>query len=72
MTERWTLLVPEKLVQDPIIHEIGHKFSIITNIIYAEVKTEFGGIMVIEIDGEKENLTKAEEFLSAKKIKVIR
>lgn len=72
MTETWVLLMPEEAVQDPIIHEIGHKFSVVTNIRHAEIKIGFGGIIVFEVEGDRDNLLKAEEFLSAKKIKVIR
>lgn len=69
--EKLVLIVPNDSVKDPIVHEIGHKFSLITNLMHAEVRDGFGGIIVFEIVGERSNIEKAKDFLISRKIKVI-
>lgn len=69
--EKLMLIIPSKSIKEPIVHEIGHKFGLITNILYAEVKDGFGGIIVFEVDGENENIEKAKDFLISKKVKVL-
>lgn len=68
--ERWHLEVPEKLIKDPIVYEIGHKFSLITNIEKAGIENGELGIIILEISGDKNNLDKAEYFLTEKGVKI--
>lgn len=39
---RFWLTIPSKIVQHPIIWELGHKFKLVTNIGQASVTSELG------------------------------
>lgn len=69
--EKLTLIIPVSFVQNPIVHEIGHKFGIVTNLLYADIKEGFGGILIFKATGEKSDMDKMRDFLLSKNIKVI-
>jgi len=52
---RLMLTFPEELIRDPIIHNLGQQFNIITNILRADV-TEERGWVVLELDGKNEDI----------------
>lgn len=70
--EKWHLEIPEGLIKDPIVYEIGHKFSLITNIEKANIENGGLGIIMLEISGDRNNLDKAEYFLIGKGIKIVK
>ena len=45
----------KELIRDPIIHNLGQQFNIVTNILRAEV-TEDRGWVVLELDGKDEEI----------------
>lgn len=63
------LTFPQKLIKEPIIWMVGKNFDVITNIRQASVSDEVG-IVALEIEGEREELEKAINFLREKEIKV--
>jgi ABC-type methionine transport system ATPase subunit len=68
-TKRLWLTYPKKLIQRPVIYELGHKFKVITNIRQASV-TEEVGIVSLELEGERSEIKKAIRWLESLKIKV--
>ncbi len=61
------LTFPKKLIKEPAIYEIGHKFKVITSIVKANVTNDYGWIL-LEIEGELDEIDKAEKYLSDKGI----
>lgn len=45
----------EGLIRDPIIHNLGQQFNLVTNILRAEV-TEDRGWVVLELNGKDEDI----------------
>jgi len=52
---RLMLTFSEELIRDPIIHNLGQQFNIVTNILRADV-TEDRGWVVLEVDGKNEDI----------------
>jgi len=59
---RVTLTFPPKLIKEPVIYNMGHRFKIITNIRSANVSENVGWV-TLEIDGEDEEYSKALHYL---------
>lgn len=60
---RVTLTFPPKLIQEPVIYNIGHRFKVVTNIRSANV-LENAGWVTLEIDGEEDEYLKALHYLN--------
>jgi ABC-type methionine transport system ATPase subunit len=63
------LTFPESLICEPVIYRLGHDFKIVTNIRRANV-TKDSGWVVLELEGEKDEIERAMEDLTSKGIKV--
>ncbi len=68
-TKRLWLTYPKKVIQQPVIYELGHRFKVITNIRQASV-TEEVGIASLELVGERAEIKKAIKWLEGLGIKV--
>jgi L-aspartate semialdehyde sulfurtransferase ferredoxin len=68
-TKRLWLTYPKKVIQRPVIYELGHRFKVVTNIRQASV-TEEVGIVSLELLGERGEIKKAIKWLEAFGIKV--
>ena len=68
-TKRLWLTYPKKLIQRPVIYELGHKFKIVTNVRQCSV-TEEVGIGSLELVGERNEIKKAIKWLEGLTIKV--
>lgn len=66
---RAKLVYPPELVDEPIIWSLSREFNFIVNIRKAEVKPGSAWIEV-DIEGEKEEITKGIDWLKAKGIEV--
>jgi ABC-type methionine transport system ATPase subunit len=62
MQQRLWLMYPPKLIKKPFIYEVGHKFKVVTNIRQASVTDEIG-IVCLELDGPREEVTAAVKWL---------
>jgi molybdopterin synthase sulfur carrier subunit len=60
---RVTLTFPPKLIQEPVIYNIGHRYKVVTNIRSANV-LENAGWVTLEIDGEEDEYLKALHYLN--------
>jgi len=66
---RLSLRFPKELVQKPIIYQLGYDFKVVTNIRRANIDEEIGW-MVLELEGEMEEIERAMESLDKQGIKV--
>ena len=67
--KRLWLIYPRKLIQRPVIHELGQRFAVVTNIRQASVTDEVG-IVSLELQGDRRELAKAIAWLERRGIKV--
>lgn len=68
-TKRLWLTYPKKVIQRPVIYELGRKFQVVTNIRQASV-TEEVGIVSLELQGDRAEIKKAIKWLEGFGIKV--
>ena len=66
---RLWLMYPSRLITRPVIYELGKKFELLTNLRQASVTAEVG-IVSLEIEGEREEIKNAIEWLEELGIKV--
>jgi ABC-type methionine transport system ATPase subunit len=59
---RLWLMFPPKLIKKPLIWEVGQKFKVVTNIRQASVTDEIG-IVCLELDGKREDVKAAIQWL---------
>lgn len=66
---RVRLTFPSERIQEPIIYLLGKDFDIVTNIRRADVKADYGWVM-LELEGKEENLERGIAWLKEKGVKV--
>lgn len=66
---RLSLRFPKNLVSKPIIYQLGHDFKVVTNIRRANIDEEIGW-MILEIEGEMEEIERAMKDLDKQGVKV--
>jgi len=59
---RFWLMYPPRMIKTPVIWELGHKFSVVTNVRQASVTDEIG-IVCLELDGKQAEIDKAVTWL---------
>ena len=59
---RFWLMYPARLIQRPVIWELGRKFKVVTNIRQVSVTDEIG-IVCLEMDGERAEIKKCVNWL---------
>ena len=60
--QRLWLMYPPRLIKQPFIWEVGHKFKVVTNIRQASVTDEIG-IVCLELDGKRDEVKAAIKWL---------
>ena len=60
---------PDALIREPIIYQLGHEFQVVTNIRMADVE-EYVGWVMLEIDGEPNEIARALDWAEAKGVRV--
>lgn len=66
---RLRLTFPPDLITEPIIHNIGQQYNVVTNIRRADVTSDRGWV-VLEIRGESDELERVVEYLKNVKVEV--
>lgn len=66
---RLWLMYPPRLIQTPIIWELGGKFALITNVRQASVNDEIG-IVCLELSGRRDDIKSAIRWLEKKGVSV--
>jgi len=67
--QRVMLTFPEELLREPIIHNLGQQFNLVTNILRADV-TEDRGWVVLELDGKEEEIETGTAWVISKGVRV--
>ena len=60
---------PTQLITEPVIYQLGQKFRIVTNIRRADVREDMGWV-VLELEGEEEEIDRGIEWVSATGVRV--
>lgn len=68
-TRKLYLTFPQRLIKQPVIYRLGHKFKVITNIRGASITEEIG-FVTLELEGEEREVEKATKYLTKLGIKV--
>ncbi len=58
-----------ELIQEPLIYLIGHEFEVVTNIRMADVDERVGWV-VLELEGEPDEIDRAIAWAQAKGVRV--
>jgi ABC-type methionine transport system ATPase subunit len=67
--QRLWLMFPRKLIQKPVVWEVGHRFKVVTNIRQASVTDEVG-IVCLELDGQRDEVKAAIKWLEKLGVRV--
>ena len=68
-SQRVKFTFPQELITLPIIYELGKQFNIVTNIRRADV-TEDRGWVVLELEGDMEEIERGLDWVAAKGVRV--
>ncbi len=60
---------PTQLIKKPLIYLLGHKFQVETNIRRADVREDMGWV-ILELDGEEEEIDRSLEWMTAEGVRV--
>ena len=66
---RLWLMYPPRLIQRPIIWELGHKYPVVTNVRQCSVTDEIG-IVCLELEGDRAQIKSAILWLEKQGIRV--
>ena len=62
MKTRFKLTFPQNLIKEPVIFTMAKKYDIIPNIRRAKITENFGE-MILELEGEEDNIEKGIEYI---------
>ena len=68
---RFHLTFPEHLISEPVIHRVGTDFEIVTNIRRANIDERHGWV-ILEMEGEDEQIANAVAWLAGQGVQVDR
>ena len=68
-TKRVRFTFPTQLITEPVIYQLGQKFQLVTNIRRADVREEMGWV-VLELDGEEDEIEKGLEWVTQSGVRV--
>ena len=68
-TRRVRFSFPTNLITEPVIYQLGRKFQVVTNIRRADVREEMGWV-VLELDGEDDEIDKGLEWVKQEGVRV--
>ena len=60
---------PKEMITDPLIHKLGTKFQIVTNIRRADVREDIGWV-VLELEGDEGEIESGLEWIRSKGVRV--
>ena len=60
---------PRELIKEPIIYNLGQQFKVVTNIRRADVSEDRGWV-VLELEGEEEDIERGIAWATAKGVRV--
>jgi ABC-type methionine transport system ATPase subunit len=60
---------PTDLISEPVIYQLGIKFKVVTNIRRADVREDFGWV-VLELEGEDEEISRGLDWVTETGVRV--
>ena len=60
---------PTQLIKEPVIYQLAQKFKVVTNIRRADVREDMGWV-ILELDGEEEEIDRGLEWVTAEGVRV--
>jgi len=60
---------PDELIDEPIIYRLGQQFNVVTNIRRADISEDKGWV-VLELEGEEEDIERGIAWVTAKGLRV--
>lgn len=69
MKEKFYLTYPSRLLTEPLIYWVGHKFKVITNIRGASISDEMG-LVALELEGPRAEIDRAITWLRSQGVQV--
>jgi len=68
--KRIVLTFPHKLVDKPIVYKLVKDFDLTFNILQAKIMPNEEGMMVVELEGEKDNYARGVDYLKESGVKI--
>ena len=66
---RIMLTFPQELLKEPIIHNLGQQFNVVTNIHLADI-TEDRGWLIVELEGEEKQIEDGLAWVMSRGVRV--
>ena len=60
---------PTKLIKEPVIYQLGHKFQVVTNLRRADVREDMGWV-ILELEGDEEEIDRGLDWMTAEGVRV--
>jgi ABC-type methionine transport system ATPase subunit len=60
---------PTDLISEPVIYQLGIKFKVVTNIRRADVREDFGWV-VLELEGEDDEISRGLDWVTETGVRV--
>lgn len=70
LKKRIVLTFPHELLDKPIVYRLVRDYDLVFNILQARITPEEEGLMVIELNGRKENVAEGVKFLKNKGVSI--
>jgi ABC-type methionine transport system ATPase subunit len=68
---RFHLTLPERLADQPVIHTLGSRFDLVTNIRRASIEDRTGWV-ILELEGSEQAMEEALRWLAEQQVRVER
>jgi len=66
---RVMLTFPQELLKEPIIHNLGQQFNVVTNIHLADI-TEDRGWLIVELEGDEKQIEEGIAWVMSRGVRV--
>lgn len=60
---------PQQMITEPIIYQLGQKFSVITNIRRADVREDMGWV-ILELEGDEDEIARSLEWITTAGVRI--
>ena len=60
---------PQQMITEPIIYQLGRKFSVITNIRRADVREDMGWV-ILELEGDEDEIARGLEWITSAGVRI--
>jgi len=60
---------PTELIKEPVIHQLGQQFKLVTNIRRADVREDMGWV-ILELEGEEAEIDRGIQWVSSQGVRV--